>query len=76
MTGSIDLDEQSKGFINEEVRLDAYALSADVVRGSLRNARRSTLHASLERGMADSKAGRVHDLDDVRAELVAKYSGR
>ena len=34
----------------------------------------AALDAALERGLADADAGRVHDADEVFAELKARYA--
>ncbi len=40
---------------------------------SEREARLARLDAAIERGLADAEAGRVHDIDEVRAEMRQRY---
>jgi antitoxin ParD1/3/4 len=35
----------------------------------------AALDAALERGLADADSGRIHDADEVFAELKARYAG-
>lgn len=79
MASSVDLGKQLESFVTDLVKSGRYNSRSEVMREGVRiiherETRLAALQASLERGMADSLAGRVHDLDEVEAELVARYS--
>ena len=78
MASSVDLGKQLEGFVTDLVKSGRYNSRSEVMREGVRiiherETRLAALQASLERGMADSEAGRVHDVDEVRKHLEARY---
>lgn len=79
MASSVNLGERLETFVDQLVRKGRYNSRSEVLREGVRiiqerEARLAELEASILRGIADSEAGRVHDLDDVTADLTAKYA--
>lgn len=79
MASSVELGKQLESFVDDLVKSGRYNSRSEVLRAGVRiiherEKRLAALDAALKVGMADSEAGRVHDLDEVEAELIAKYS--
>jgi antitoxin ParD1/3/4 len=79
MASSVDLGNQLEGFVSSLVKSGRYNSRSEVMREGVRliherETRLAALDASIRRGIADADAGRVHDLDEVEAELDAKYA--
>jgi antitoxin ParD1/3/4 len=71
---SITLPAEMVRVIREKVTAGAYGSNSEVIREALRawmerEQRLVSLDAAIARGVADADAGRVQDLDIVRAEL-------
>ena len=76
---SITLPAEMVRVIREKVSSGAYGSNSEVIRDALRGwmereRRLFSLDAALARGEADAQAGRVHDLDSVRAELGTRFA--
>lgn len=79
MASSVDLGGRLEDFVTELVKSGRYNSRSEVLREGVRiiherETRLAALDESIARGVADSEAGRVHDLEDVRRRLIAKYS--
>lgn len=79
MPSSVNLGSRLEDFVDELVKSGRYNSRSEVLREGVRiiherETRLAALEESLKGGMADSLAGRVHELDEVEAELVARYS--
>ena len=71
---SITLPYEMACAIRDKVSAGAYGSNSEVIREALRGwmeqeRRLQTLDAAIARGIADADAGRVHSIDDVRAEM-------
>lgn len=78
MASSVNLGERLESFVDDLVKNGRYNSRSEVLRAGVRLVHEremllEELDASIERGIADSEAGRVHDLDEVTARLSAKY---
>jgi antitoxin ParD1/3/4 len=76
MPGSYTLDEHFEAFVQAQLATSRYHDASDVLRDALRlmeerERRLADLDAAIARGIADSEAGRVHDLDEVLDEIDA-----
>jgi len=76
MAISADLGPVLEKFVDTLVEKGRYNSKSEVIREGIRlvqdrETRLAALHAEIEIGMADLKAGRVHDAKDVYAELHA-----
>ena len=82
-TMNISLPDQMKAWVEAQSKDGRYSNSSDYVRDLIRRDQRDVvdeerwlrdLDASIERGIADEKAGRLYDLDDVCAEIRAGHA--
>jgi antitoxin ParD1/3/4 len=76
MAISADLGPVLETYVDNLVEKGRYNSKSEVIREGIRlvqerEARLAALHAEIEIGIADIKAGRVHDAEDVYAELHA-----
>jgi antitoxin ParD1/3/4 len=79
MASSVDLGSQLEGFVSRLVKTGRYNSRSEVMREGVRliherETRLAALDASIQRGVADADAGRVHDLDAAMDELDSKYA--
>jgi antitoxin ParD1/3/4 len=75
---SITLPPEMARVIREKVSSGAYGSNSEVIREALRgwlerDRRLAALDSAIARGVADAEAGRVHEVDDVRTELRARF---
>lgn len=75
---SITLPAEMVRVIREKVSLGAYGSNSEVIREAMRGwmereKRLTALDAAIGRGVADAKAGRVQDIDEVRKELRDRF---
>lgn len=75
---SITLPAEMVRLIREKVDGGAYASNSEVIREAMRGwmereSRLAVLDAALARGVADAEAGRVQDVEAVRAELGKRF---
>jgi antitoxin ParD1/3/4 len=80
MPSSYTLGKHFEAFVQAQLASGRYGNASEVLRDALRlmeerERRLASLDASIERGMADINAGRVHDAEDVFKELKARYAG-
>jgi len=78
---SITLPPEMARMIRERVSSGAYGSNSEVIREALRewlerDRRLAALDSAIARGVADAEAGRVHGIDEVRAELRARFSSK
>jgi antitoxin ParD1/3/4 len=76
---SITLPQDMVSIIRNKVINGGYASNSEVIREAMRGwmereQRLSELDAAIARGIADSEAGRVQDIDSVRDELIKRFS--
>ena len=74
MASSYTLGPRFEGLIRNLLAAGRYNNASEVVRDGLRlleerERRLAALDAMLAEGLADAEAGRVHDIEDVRAHL-------
>lgn len=79
MPSSYTLGKHFEAFVQAQLASGRYGNASEVLRDALRlmeerERRLSSLDASIERGMADIDAGRVHDAEDVFKELKSRYA--
>lgn len=79
MPSSYTLDEHFEAFVQAQLASGRYGNAGEVLRAALglleeRERKLAALDAAIERGMADIKAGHVHELDDVCNELEAELA--
>ena len=79
MPSSVSLGTKLESVVDDLVGKGRYNSRSEVLREGVRlvqerEAWLADLDASLERGLADFTAGRVHDADDVLAELDQRYA--
>lgn len=79
-TSSAKLGPKLEGTVTELVKSGRYGSRSEVLREGVRlveerEKRLAALDAAIAQGIADVEAGRVHTLDDVHAELSARYGG-
>jgi len=81
---SVSLTPDLDDAIQRRVASGTYASQSEVIRAALRALARdeeererklAALDAAIERGIADADAGRVHQAEEVFAELRARYKG-
>lgn len=81
---NVSLPDPMRDYVQKRIDSGQYASVSDYVRELIRRDQSETedeqrwlqeLDASIERGLEDEKAGRVHDLDDVAAELKTEIAG-
>ena len=78
MAISADLGEKLEAVVNDLVANGRYNSKSEVLREGVRlvqerEAALAKLWVELDAGLADIKAGRVHDAEDVFDELEARY---
>ena len=69
-----------EGTVEKLVASGRYNSKSEVIREGIRlvderEKKLAVLDAALDRGLADTEAGRVHDADAVFSELRARYRG-
>ena len=74
---SITLPSEMADFIRQKVDSGLYGSNSEIIREALRgmierDRRLEQLDAAIARGLADAEAGRVQDIDTVRAELRSR----
>ena len=79
MPSSYSLGKHLEAFVQAQLASGRYKSADEVLRDALRlmeerERRRATLDAAIERGIADIKAGRVHDLDEMCDDLDAELA--
>jgi antitoxin ParD1/3/4 len=77
MPTSYTLGKHFEAFVQAQLASGRYNNASEVLRDALRlmedrERKLAALDAAIERGMADINAGRVHDAEDVFAELEAE----
>jgi antitoxin ParD1/3/4 len=76
---SITLPPEMARMIREKVSSGAYSSNSEVIREALRgwldrDRRLTALDSAIARGVADAEARRVHEIDDVRAEMRTRFA--
>jgi antitoxin ParD1/3/4 len=79
MPTSYTLGKHFEQFVQAQLASGRYNNASEVLRDALRlmeerERRMAALDIAIERGIADLKAGRVHDAEDVFADLKARYT--
>ena len=79
MASSVNLGNQLEEFVDRLVEAGRYNSRSEILREGVRliherETRLAALDASIARGLADAKAGRVQDIDALAARLDAKYA--
>ena len=79
MPTSYTLGKHFEGFVQAQLAGGRYNNASEVLRDALRlmeerERKLAALDAAIERGVADIRAGRVHDADAVFDRLEAKYT--
>jgi antitoxin ParD1/3/4 len=74
---SYTLGKHFEAFVQAQLASGRYNNASEVLRDALRlmeerERKLAALDAAIERGIADSEAGRVHDLDEVTGEVLAE----
>ena len=81
---NVSLPDPMRDYVQERINSGQYASVSDYVRDLIRREQSETedekrwlqeLDASIERGLEDVKASRLHDLGEVCAELDAEIAG-
>lgn len=77
MSSSYTIGAHFDRFVRDLVKKGRYSSASEVIRDGLRMVEDRERHllaldAALAHGMADAAAGRVHSVEDVRAELLAE----
>jgi len=80
MPSSYSLGTYYETFVQTQLASGRYNNASEVIRDALRlmeerERKLASLDAAVERGMADIHAGRVHDADEVFAQLKSRYAG-
>jgi antitoxin ParD1/3/4 len=80
MSNSYTLGQHFEAFIQAQLASGRYNNASEVVRHALRLMEErerclAAVDAAIKRGVADVKAGRVHDAENVFDELEARYTG-
>jgi antitoxin ParD1/3/4 len=78
---SITLPAEMARMIREKVGSGTYGSNSEVIREALRgwlerDRRLAPLDSAIARGIEDAEAGRVQDVDEVRAELRQRLAGK
>jgi antitoxin ParD1/3/4 len=76
---SITLPPEMASFIRQKVNSGLYGSNSEIIREALRammdrDRRLERLDIAIAQGVADAEAGRVQDIDDVRAELRGRFA--
>ena len=76
---SITLPPEMASFIRQKVNSGLYGSNSEIIREALRgmmdrDRRLERLDTAIAQGVADAEAGRVQDIDDVRAELRGRFA--
>ncbi len=76
---SIALPPEMANFIRQKVSSGLYSSNSEIIREALRSMmererRLEMLDTAVVRGVADAEAGRVQDIDEVRAELHGRFA--
>ncbi len=79
MGTSVSLGDHFEGLIKDLLDSGRYNNASEVVRDGLRmvedrERRLEALDRSIERGLADTAAGRIKPVEDVAERLIAKYT--
>jgi antitoxin ParD1/3/4 len=79
MPSSYTLGKHLESFVQAQLVSGRYDNASAVLRDALRlmeerERKLASLDAAIERGIADSEAGQVHDLDEVCDELIAELA--
>jgi antitoxin ParD1/3/4 len=74
---SYTLGKHFEAFVQAQLASGRYNNASEVLRDALRlmeerERKLAALDAAIERGIADSEAGRVHDLDEATGEVLAE----
>ena len=77
---SITLPSEMADFIRQKVDSGLYGSNSEIIREALRgmierDRRLEQLDAAIACGLADAEAGRVQDINTVRAELRSRATG-
>ena len=77
---SITLPSEMADFIRQKVDSGLYGSNSEIIREALRgmierDRRLEQLDTAIARGLADAEAGRVQDINTVRAELRSRATG-
>jgi antitoxin ParD1/3/4 len=75
---SITLPAEMADFVRRKVASGLYESNSEIIREALRglierDKRLEVLDGAIARGLADADAGRVSDLEEVRAELRDRF---
>lgn len=78
MASSANLGDKLEAYVSELLKTGRYNSRSEVLREGVRlveerEKRLAVLDAAINRGLADADAGRVYPLEDVAAQLSAKY---
>ncbi len=78
MASTVDLGVKLENIVGELVARGRFNSRSEILREGVRliherETRLLALDSAISRGLADADAGRVHDLDDVEAELLTRY---
>ena len=81
MTNSYTLGQHYEAFIEAQLASGRYSSASEILRDALRlmeerEHRLAALDAAIERGIADSEAGRAYDADAVFDELEAELEAQ
>jgi antitoxin ParD1/3/4 len=76
---SITLPAEMVRVIREKVSSGAYSSNSEIIREALRGwmereRRLGQLDAAIAQGLADAETGQVQDINEVRAELLDRFS--
>lgn len=79
MASSVDLGANLEQVVTGLVTSGRYNSRSEILREGVRlvqerESRLAALDAALAQGLADIEAGRIHPLEDVAAELDARYA--
>jgi antitoxin ParD1/3/4 len=78
MASSANLGDKLETYVSELVKTGRYNSRSEVLREGVRlveerEKRLAALDAAIARGLADADAGRTYPIEDVAAQLSAKY---
>ena len=79
MASSVDLGANLERVVSDLVTNGRYNSRSEILREGVRlvqerERRLAALDAAIEQGLADADAGRLHALEDVAAELDARFA--